>query len=160
MRRKLYGICWVIALLLISMFSMSLQKIFDDTNILIEMDKEEKNNYSVQNMNGTEAKMEINETHCNTETTLIIPSQDWISENGYPMNDSGETYGPDVKDSLSEPDLILVRNEEGVDGYVRKDSIPQGAATLEEAKNWTSNQYTLIMYLQDGKTAIGEFVIG
>jgi len=37
--------------------------------------------------------------------------------------------------------------------------MPQGATTLEEAKNWKPSRHVLTMYLQDGKTIVGEFVI-
>lgn len=159
MRKTSYGIC---AMILLFLVGISLRTLSNDTYPAAEMYGEEEKS-STQNMNATATKngplipRESNEISCCDE--LFIPSLDWISENGYPINDSGETYGPDVKDSISEPDLILVRNKEGIDGYVKRDDMPQGATTLEEAKNWKPSRHVLTMYLQDGKTIVGEFVI-
>ena len=46
---------------------------------------------------------------------LIIPDSQEIIEKGYPKNESGETYGPDLSDYVgSVPDLILAESEEGI----------------------------------------------
>ncbi len=52
---------------------------------------------------------------------LIIPDSQEIIEKGYPKNESGETYGPDLSDYVgSVPDLILAQSEEGIKGYLKK----------------------------------------
>ena len=40
---------------------------------------------------------------------LEIPTAEYIEKNGYPTNRNGETYGPQIKDTLDSPDLILVQ---------------------------------------------------
>ena len=46
---------------------------------------------------------------------LIIPDSQEIIEKGYPKNESGQTYGPDLSDYVgSVPDLILAESEEGI----------------------------------------------
>lgn len=80
----------------------------------------------------------------------------------YPTNDTGLTYGPDIKDNTSpaqEPDLIQVCNEDGLVGYIYASAIKEGAESLEEAMNWEPRTYKVPMYLEDGKTVIGEFTI-
>ena len=97
-----------------------------------------------------------------TNVEPVIPSVDEVRENGYPTNDAGLTYGPDIKentDSEIEPDLILVCNEDGLNGYVRANDIKEGAASLDEARHWKKRSYTIPMYLEDGETVIGEFRI-
>ena len=58
------------------------------------------------------------------------------------------------------PDLILVCNEFGEEGYIRSTDCDAGASTLEEAANWEPREYSVNMYLQDGLTIIGQFKIG
>lgn len=91
---------------------------------------------------------------------VFTPTVEEIKENGYPVNDAGETYGPDVKDREEEPDLILVDTGDGVVGYIKKADINNGASSLEEAREWEPNSYVVPIYLEDGCTQIGEFEIG
>jgi len=80
----------------------------------------------------------------------------------YPTNDAGLTYGPDIKDNTNpaqEPDLIQVCNEDSLVGYIYASDIKDGAESLEEAINWEPRTYKVPMYLEDGKTVIGEFTI-
>lgn len=53
---------------------------------------------------------------------LVIPTFEYILENGYPVNDKGETYGPDMGNMMiiDEPDLILAQGENSIIGYVKK----------------------------------------
>ena len=81
---------------------------------------------------------------------LIIPDSQEIIEKGYPKNESGETYGPDLSDYVGTvPDLILAESEEGTKGYLRK----------TDKDSITSTSRTLPLYLQDGKTKIAEFTL-
>lgn len=78
---------------------------------------------------------------------LIIPESNDIIKHGYPQNESGETYGPDLSDYIEiEPDLILAESNHGIKGYISK----------KEKESLTSESKTLTLYLQDGKTKIGE----
>lgn len=93
-------------------------------------------------------------------TTLLIPSKDEIIENGYPENESGQTYGPDMGDILHEsPDLLLAEGKNGTLGYIYSDQ-PTGAASpdeLDEYYDSISDGISTPLYLHDGKTIIGEF---
>ena len=81
---------------------------------------------------------------------LIIPDSQEIIEKGYPKNESGETYGPDLSDYVgSVPDLILAESEEGIKGYLKK----------TDKDSITSSSRTLPLYLQDGKTKIAELTL-
>lgn len=96
-------------------------------------------------------------------TSITVPSVDDIRVSGYPINEMGQTYGPDIKDNIdteSEPDLILACNEFGVEGYIRKTDIDAGARTLEEAEKRKEEGYRVNMYLEDGCTVVGTFKIG
>ena len=96
----------------------------------------------------------------------LIPSADEIMENGYPVNQNGETYGPDIKDWTGPgPDLMLAENGEGVVGYIRQSEVPGAqVSTLEEAVEYMKNRVPgpvpVNMYLEDGTTVIGEFLAG
>lgn len=100
------------------------------------------------------------------ESDLHVPSVEEVLQNGYPTNNSGLTYGPYLIGYISdEPDLTLVKNEDGVQGYVytKEFNIDGDVATEEEAicKAKDGRKIIIIpMYLQDGKTVIGEFKIG
>ena len=81
---------------------------------------------------------------------LIIPDSQEIIEKGYPKNESGETYGPDLSDYVgSVPDLILAESEEGIKGYLKK----------TDKDSITSTSRTLPLYLQDGQTKIAELTL-
>ena len=91
---------------------------------------------------------------------LAIPSAETVEQDGYPVNQNGETYGPDVRDSIGKsPDLILVCNDNGEYGYIKNKDIIS-ADTLEDAGNFEHRTYCVDMYLQDGETVVGEFKIG
>ena len=47
---------------------------------------------------------------------LSIPSHSEVMENGYPINQNGETYGPSIKGVDVIPDLMLAQNEDGLLG--------------------------------------------
>lgn len=81
--------------------------------------------------------------------------------NEYPVNDKGQTYGPDVKESTEEPDLILVESSDGDLGYVKATDL-NGAdyKTPEDALSYKTEGRWVDVYLSDGETKIGEFYIG
>lgn len=82
-----------------------------------------------------------------------------VRENGYPINDDGKSYGPDVKESNIQPDLILVCNEDGKEGYIKKGDLNRGAVSLEQTQNGGFHNYQIPMYLSDGKSIVGYFRI-
>ena len=86
---------------------------------------------------------------------LIIPTAEEIIANGYPVNERGETYGPNVI-GMDLPDLVLAENSERVLGYIRLSDEPQ-PQTIEEALAISGQQYTFTLYLQDGETIIGTY---
>ena len=91
------------------------------------------------------------------KVSAIIPTIDEIMHTGYPKNNRGETYGPDIKESDDLPDLLLVKNESGLIGYIRVSEIDENCpATLEELQSYTPIS-KINMYLEDGVTIIGEF---
>lgn len=66
----------------------------------------------------TAAGLEVEEKEIKptTPTTLMIPSVEEVRANGYPVNEQGQTYGPDIRENTNieeAPDLILVCNENG-----------------------------------------------
>ena len=89
------------------------------------------------------------------DSGILIPTTEWIIENGYPINEYGETYGPNPKGWLVEPDLILAVNDDGSYGYIRASDM-EGARTLEEALNWVPRT-SVPTYLHDGRTKVGTF---
>lgn len=89
---------------------------------------------------------------------IIIPSLEEVRENGYPVNEIGQTYGPYLGYGM-EPDLITAHgissNGDKITGYIKR-SEDDEPTTLEEAlayKPLTS----VDLYTQDGKTKIGIF---
>lgn len=96
-------------------------------------------------------------------TKLDIPSIEEIIINGYPVNESGEAYGPSIYDNiLSEPDLILAEGANGVIGYVKESDLSTVVNSIEEALAFNKKKkggYSIPLYMQDGKTVIGEFYI-
>lgn len=90
---------------------------------------------------------------------LLIPTQEEILQNGYPINENGQTYGPCVGDFI--PDLMLAKNEEGMLGYIYsvKTEVSSPEEAMEYMKNGDKNQSST-MYLQDGTTVIGTFFHG
>lgn len=97
----------------------------------------------------------------NNHTLPRIPSLSEIQENGYPRNENGETYGPDLKNNVdSNPDLVLAENDEGIVGYIHESEIAGSSIrTPNEAANYTSHDHYINMYLDDGTTVIGQFLI-
>lgn len=93
--------------------------------------------------------------------TLIIPEREDILTEGYPTNQSGETYGPSIREWNQDPDLILATGNNNIVGYVKnEDLIGDLPSTPEEAiKKNSNNSYSIPLYLQDGKTIIGEFLV-
>lgn len=90
---------------------------------------------------------------------LIVPCVDDVRENGYPKNETGETYGPDVKEFDSGPDLVLVKYGDGY-GYIRQSEMDNdGVKTPEDAVDQMRKEETrkINVYLQDGATCIGTF---
>lgn len=88
----------------------------------------------------------------------------------YPENSSGETYGSAAiaVSPETEPDLILVVATNGQTGYVKKVDLDSAQGPTEfkspnEALEWhesmRGSEMTIPVYAQDGKTAVGQFVI-
>lgn len=85
---------------------------------------------------------------------LVIPTREDVLKNGYPKNESGQTYGPEY--GLAQvPDLELAEGANGVRGYLYRS---QGASTLSEALDYIPPK-SEPLYLHDGKTIIGTFYI-
>ena len=89
---------------------------------------------------------------------VYIPAQAEIRENGYPVNQNGETFGPNVPDLLFTPDLELAINEDGVVGYIRENET-RGAriSSPEEAAAYVPEDHYINMYAEDGQTIVGQF---
>lgn len=96
------------------------------------------------------------------EQELLVVNEKEAQTDGYPLNDYGESFGPDMKDNISdEPDLIFALNELGQEGYLKKsDFSNDGEITLEDARNSNPQTYSIPMYKDDGRTMIGWFTIG
>jgi len=87
------------------------------------------------------------------------------SSPSYSVNDSGETYGSarSATSPAEEPDLIEAMATNGEVGYVRGSDLTLPATTPED--NIRNNDvyargFTIPVYASDGKTVIGEFVVG
>lgn len=110
-------------------------------------------------INNTKAEIETQQIYCNDQTYLLkIPNEEYVQEYGYPVNESGETYGP-VVDNITEPDLTLATNPDGVIGYIRMSDLDAELPTSpEEAIGYNSSHIDqLDLYLEDGYTVIGSF---
>lgn len=96
-----------------------------------------------------------------SQQDAVIPSLTDVQNTGYPVNATGETYGPDTKaPSMESPDLVLAENENGLIGYIRESEI--GGASVSnpaDAANYTPHSHYINMYLEDGTTVIGQFLI-
>ncbi len=92
---------------------------------------------------------------------LIIPTINEVRENGYPVNERGESYGVDDRESIeTSPNLILAENEDGLVGYIKASDMDRLSPTNpEEARYYQSEGYYVDMYLQDGQTKVGTFFI-
>ncbi|MFJ7185065.1 metal ABC transporter substrate-binding protein [Lysinibacillus xylanilyticus] len=94
---------------------------------------------------------------------LVIPTKESVSKDGYPTNENGQTYGPDMGElMLDEPDLISAIGIDGTVGYVKKEDLngpqpktPEEAVKLNEAK-----PREIPMYDVDGENIIGKFIVG
>ena len=92
-----------------------------------------------------------------------LPTQAYVLEHGYPVNESGETYGPDVE-GFDAPDLILAHPQGKLQGYLKESEDPgvwvhnpdDAMRYMEETRTICRNHYR-VMYLEDGKTPIGLF---
>ena len=104
--------------------------------------------------------------------TLFFPTEEYILENGYPANSSGQTYGPYLTPSSADeeamfpeeaPDLMLARGEGGATGYVYvKDMDGDLPSNPEEAMEYMKNrprERRIPLYDRDGETVIGTVVI-
>ena len=92
-----------------------------------------------------------------------LPTQEYVREHGYPVNESGETYGPNVE-GFDAPDLILAHPQGKLQGYLKESEDPgvwahnpdDAMRYMEETRTICRNHYR-VMYLEDGKTPIGLF---
>ncbi|MGA4518369.1 metal ABC transporter substrate-binding protein [Solibacillus silvestris] len=95
---------------------------------------------------------------------LVIPTFEYILENGYPVNDKGETYGPDMGNMMiiEEPDLILAQGENSIIGYAKKVELdgPKPKTPEEAVKLNNSPPREVPLYDVDGETIIGTYWIG
>lgn len=106
-----------------------------------------------------------NEQHLE-RAEILIPTVDDVRANGYPTNEMGQTYGPDIKentDAEAGPELILACGENGVEGYVRAEDLNYDPVeTQEEVLEYQAtreDQRRIPLYMEDGKTVIGSFVV-
>ncbi|MEK4628137.1 metal ABC transporter substrate-binding protein [Solibacillus sp. FSL R7-0682] len=97
---------------------------------------------------------------------LDIPSKESILKVGYPKNENGQTYGPDISGlnpgELGVPDLILAQGENGIIGYAKKVELegPKPKTPEEALKLNNLPPRAVPLYAVDGETIIGEFWIG
>jgi len=84
----------------------------------------------------------------------------------YPVNDAGLTFGSlvDATSPDTEPDLILVETTDGETGYVYKAALDRASGadirSPQEAAEWKPARTEVPVYLVDGTTQIGVFVVG
>lgn len=92
----------------------------------------------------------------------------------WPTNEHGQTYGSLLESNSpnDEPDLILALTSENQEGYVKKVDLDRESGgdvtNPEEALEWMAQlesrdpdiEVTIPVYTVDGRTYIGEFVIG
>lgn len=84
----------------------------------------------------------------------------------YATNDAGLTYGSlaDAHSPETEPDLILVETIDGKTGYAYKKDLDEASGanvqSPEEAARWEPRTTEVPVYLADGRTRIGVFVVG
>lgn len=108
---------------------------------------------------------------------LFMASTVWAQEfveiqeqyvSSYPVNQNGQTYGPNNPYDLESdnPDLIEAETEEGLKGYVKKEDLYErdGPMTPEEIKKRNHELkereikcISIPLYAKDGVTIIGEF---
>jgi hypothetical protein len=92
----------------------------------------------------------------------------------YSVNADGQSYGSalDATSPDNEPDLIAVIATNGREGYALKKDMddangttamkdfksPEDALKWQEEEGW--KEHSIPVYLEDGRTVVGEFVIG
>ncbi|MGE7948113.1 hypothetical protein [Lysinibacillus sp. NPDC093688] len=91
-----------------------------------------------------------------TASDLVIPTRARIIGEGYPINENGQTYGPNMGNlMLVEPELMLAEGESGVLGYIYQ---PEGIPSPNKLDEYNKSfKKSTPLYLQDGKTIIGTF---
>lgn len=96
-----------------------------------------------------------------TRGDIVVPS--------YPKNEFGETYGSNAlaETSEQEPDLVAAVGTRGEEGFVRKEdlSLPDPSSPAEAVKRQLEQELSgggrlLPLYEVDGRTIIGEFLVG
>lgn len=97
-----------------------------------------------------------------TQYDIILPSLEEVRENGYAINEYGQTYGPYLGYG-PEPDLVRAQgmsvNGDRILGYINL-SEKDEAKTLEEALAYMADKDvndSWNLYTQDGRTIIGTF---
>ncbi|MCM3711012.1 metal ABC transporter substrate-binding protein [Sporosarcina luteola] len=98
---------------------------------------------------------------------VFIPTRESILENGrYPINNNGETYGPNMGNAtitLGEPDLMSAKGENGTIGYVKRVDLegPQPKTPAEAVRlSKVAKPREIPLYDVDGETIIGKFIVG
>ena len=91
-----------------------------------------------------------------TASNLVIPTRDSIINDGYPTNENGQTYGPNMENlMLVEPELMLAEGENGVLGYIYQ---PDGISSSNKVDEYNKSfKKSTPLYLHHGKTIIGTF---
>ena len=89
---------------------------------------------------------------------LIVPDIEYVIDNGYPKNERGETYGPNIEDK-ADPDLLLAEGQDGTVGYIRQKEMLDVADSVQEALMSKPQNKEINLYLQDGSTVIGTFIV-
>lgn len=96
--------------------------------------------------------------------TIFVPTDEFVLENGYPVNAAGQTYGAPAYDSdleLGRPDLMLARGIGGAVGYLNLEE--SGGPTFtdpDEAAEYSRSHPRTIyypLYDRDGVTVVGFF---
>lgn len=84
------------------------------------------------------------------------------SEQTYPTNKYGKTYGEDIYGSNEEPDLVAVVTTNGKEGYIKNSDVNKYAGgnvnTPEEAMEYMSHREDVVripVYTKDGDVIIG-----
>ena len=96
------------------------------------------------------------------ESAEEVPTIEYVLEHGYPINESGQTYGPSVPGSTEMPDLVSAEGNNGVIGYVYLQEMmgPEPSSIEEAMSSEYSGPRDVPLYSSDGVTIIGTFSIG
>ena len=89
---------------------------------------------------------------------LIVADIEYVIDNGYPKNERGETYGPNIE-GKADPDLLLAEGQDGTVGYIRQKEMLDVADSVQEALMSKPQNKEINLYLQDGSTVIGTFIV-